>query len=97
MDFMRITNVGGNSVRQINFSSQVSFLEFDVLLIDLLDVVNEYRVKEKLKQYSTDWTNVDDLPLFLRDVRRRRNEIDEFLSLGRTIFVYTPPPIKFLE
>lgn len=94
---MRITNVGGNSVRQINFSSQVSFLEFDVLLIDLLDVVNEYRVKEKLKQYSTDWTNVDDLPLFLRDVRRRRNEIDEFLSLGRTIFVYTPPPIKFFR
>lgn len=96
MDFMRIINVAGNRHKKINFSSQVSFLEFDVLLIDLLDVINEYRVKDKLNEYSTDRTTVDDLTLFLRDIHRRRIEIDEFLSLGRTIFVHTPPPIKFL-
>ncbi|MEK4112640.1 hypothetical protein ABIC86_003097 [Paenibacillus sp. DS2363] len=91
---MKIASIAGNYSKSVIFKSQVSLLEFDVLLINLLDVVNEYRSERKLSQYSTDWTYVDDINHLVRDVYRRRAEINEFLSLGRTIFVCTPPPVR---
>ncbi|MCM3783173.1 restriction endonuclease [Neobacillus mesonae] len=92
---MNIINVAGKYSRTIEFGSKISLLEYDVILIDLLEVVNEYRLS-KHSEYPTEkisFNTHDRSSSFKIDIARKRKEIDDFLSLGRTIFVYTPAPL----
>ncbi|MCP1186463.1 hypothetical protein [Paenibacillus sp. 1781tsa1] len=89
---MKIKSIARDFSKNMKFGSTLSLLEYDVLLIDLLEIVNQYTF-EKLKEYPVGIINLDDLGPFERDLYRKRKEIEEFLNLGRTIFVFTPPPV----
>ncbi|RED32407.1 hypothetical protein [Paenibacillus sp. VMFN-D1] len=75
------------------FGSTRAFLDYDVLIIDPYLVFIEY-CSHSGYQHEKIVLNKDVSNKAFRDLRRRRDEIEEFLSLGRTIFIFTPPPMR---
>ncbi|MBT2761892.1 hypothetical protein [Paenibacillus sp. ISL-20] len=85
--------VQGLTNKGIKFSSTSTLLDSDVLLIDPLTALKEYGLKD-YPQTQLRLTDLEYSESLSRDINRRRNEVVEFLNLGRTIFVFTPPPIE---
>lgn len=80
---MKFTNI-----ELISFNSYVSLLDFDIVLIDLNYVLLEYSFDENYsgKRLLTKNSST----FFLSDFKRIKNEINELLELGKTIYVNLP-------
>lgn len=74
------------------FSSSISFLDYDIVLIDFRYILSEYKSTSSGTYKGYKCLNDDDSVALLEDMERRKLEILEILKLGRTVIVYTPSP-----
>lgn len=96
---MRLANIGEinfvhNSVKQVGFRSDETFLDFDILLWNPGRTITTYFTNTQQMREQSGGV-VFDQGLFekvINDIRRRDNEMMQMLGLGRTIYINTPPP-----
>lgn len=83
-------DIEGDSIEYSRFRSSKSFLDYDLVIWDPNQLVDEYYSSSNYRGLPrlTD----DDSAKVIGDVRRRRKEIEEMLELGRAVVVFTPPP-----
>ena len=78
-------------VAAVEFRSEISFLEYDILIIDFKNIIHEYKTDYLNSTYrGYRCLNDDDSSKLREDIERRKNEIIELLKMGRTIVFYTP-------
>lgn len=82
-----------DAVTSAQFRSSVSAFDFDILIIDPAAALFEY----SLDPWATTYMGLralsdDDSVNLRRDVDRRRQEILDFVDMGRTAVVFVPPP-----
>ncbi|MCF8565221.1 hypothetical protein LLE49_10895 [Alicyclobacillus tolerans] len=96
---MRILAIGPSfeheSVTQDTFGSDTSLLDFDLLIFDPSTLIEEYWNKSKYNTY-TGYPVIDDRNSvrLKMDIKRRQSEMYELLKQGRTVVVFTPPPLR---
>ena len=74
-----------NDMETIDFSDDKTILEYDVLLVDLQNIFQEYASNIEFNGFPriTD----HDSPRLKKDLARRKNEMKEFLESGKNIIV----------
>ncbi|KAF6658879.1 hypothetical protein ACT3XG_14715 [Paenibacillus polymyxa] len=94
---MKLLTIGyftGWNSNVVDFGSSTSFLDYDVVLIDLSSVLDEYDAEAMSPTFQGLKRISDHHSAKLKaDIDRRKHEITELLNLGRTVVVYTPFPI----
>jgi hypothetical protein len=92
---MRIGSVGYSlsGTEQVPYRSETTLLEFDVVLLDLEQAVDEYH---SVEDYSgRPLVSESDSPRMLADIRRRRGELEALLSLAKTLVVFVPSTLSW--
>lgn len=74
-----------NDMEVIDFSSDKTILEYDVLIVGLNNIFVEYRHNSEYNGFPR-ITDHDSMQL-KRDLERRKNEIKEFLESGKSIII----------
>lgn len=91
---MKILAIGSfyehESVDCVSFGSTISFLDYDIVVIDFQYILSDYKASSSGTYRGYKCLNDDDSVKLLQDIERRRLEIIEMLKLGRSIVVYTP-------
>lgn len=78
-----------------DFGSAISFLDYDLVLIDCSIIQLEYKANYARSTYlGLKSIGDSDSPRIVNDLNRRKQEILDLLKLGRTVFVYTPTQQK---
>lgn len=85
-----------DNIENIKFGDDVSFLDYDMIVLDLTYVLNDYQaVDSNIKTHQGyKLLNDDDSEKITQDINRRKYEISEMLKLGRPIILFTPKDIK---
>jgi hypothetical protein len=96
---MRIISVGEEINHQLvtveQFSSPVSFLDYDFLVWNPAHLFYEYKAEYPSSTFQGHRSLNDDASAkIVEDVARRKGEILELVDLGRTVVVFLPPPDK---
>lgn len=81
------------AVTSVNFRSEDSVLDYDIVIWDPNNLIDEYRSDDKYRGWPS--LDSDDSAAILRDRERRKSEMLEMLKLGRTIVIFTPKPSLF--
>jgi len=81
------------AVTNTEYGSDISLLEFGIILWDPNSTISEYRGIT----YSSDPISnlFSDIDKFCDDVKRRKREMSKILELGRSIIIFTPEPQRF--
>lgn len=79
------TEYDHKDMESINFSSDKTILEYEILLIDLKSIFQEYKSYTEYKGLPL-ITDHDSMQLRM-DLDRRKNEIKEFLECGKSVIV----------
>lgn len=79
-------------IKNIGFSSSMSLLDFDIILLDFNSILWEYKVEKTFRGLTS--LSDDSSVKLIHDCERRKKEILELLKIGRSIVVYTPKPTK---
>lgn len=82
-------------IRETSFRSDISLLDYDLVVLDLESVLSSYR-RDPLEPYYQGLPSLDKNDSFrLReDIQRRASELSDMLSLGRAVAVITPSPTR---
>lgn len=94
---MKIISIGRDFdnplVFNCEYSSSISLLDFDLLIWDPNNMLNEYRYQLSSPKYMG-YKNLDDddSVSIVNDINRRKQEMNEMLQLGRTVVIFTPYP-----
>lgn len=95
---MRVITIGiphnKNLADTTYFASTTSFLDYDLVICDLSNTLNHYRMQFGSETFMGYPCLGDDSSVKLQqDVIRRKAEMVELLKLGRMLVIITPPPI----
>lgn len=79
------------------FASTTSFLESDILILDLKTVLYEFKGgrTDDYPDFPFPYSTIETSD-FNRSRTRRIEEIEEFLELGKTIVTFTTPPVNIV-
>ncbi len=93
---MKVVTVGlhfdffeDESIDEINFKSNTTFLEYDLLIWNPNDLLREY-TQNTFRQYPS--LDEDNSARFLKDIQRRTDEMNEMLEIGRSVVIFMPEP-----
>jgi hypothetical protein len=81
------------AVTSVNFRSEDSVLDYDIVVWDPNHLIDEYRTGNTYRGWPS--LDSDDSAAILRDRERRKSEMLEMLKLGRTVVIFTPKPSLF--
>ena len=97
MNELKIISIGKELdhpfIDTIGYRSDFSLLDYDFAIWDPNNLLSEYQQTD-LAGYTA--IDSDDIFHIQEDISRRKTEMLEFLDLGRTIFIFTPKPQKYL-
>ncbi len=77
----------------IEFGSGISFLDYDLILLDMSTILCDYYTSSST-YLGLPSLNDDKSAKLVNDCKRRKKEIAEMLRIGRPVIVFTPEPIK---
>ncbi|HBC31897.1 MAG TPA: hypothetical protein DC024_11730 [Clostridiales bacterium] len=94
MKAMRMITIGSffdhDFADNIHFRSPISFLDYDIVLIDFEYVLTEYDTNQWKVYRGYRNLNESNSEALIKDIERRKFEILETLKFGRTVIVFTP-------
>src|SRR5260221_5845559 len=97
---MRLASIGGivtlpNSVENVPFKSDTTLLDYDILLWNPVQFINEYFSNINDIKFQNEGIVIDGVNFvkIIKDITRRDREMNDMLDNGKNLFIYTPYPI----
>jgi len=92
-----ITHMPAVNIDRIKFSSNSSIFDFDILLLDLNEIANEYEKERNLPIWMGNYNlTTNSYNKFIGDIKRRKKDFYEFVELGRLLIVTLPTSQTFI-